>query len=163
MRRTRTPNLRIHAQCSNPIELSWLDICCPMFLNTGSGVRHCSEVKSTFETLTVRWQQHTFSRMNGCSWENLASFLYKNLSPPDEEQGLTLRRARMPGACRSCPRAHKLFWLRARLGNWFLQSGHVVIFLAVYISLTRLVQILAGHVKISAGHVHFLTTCPMGM
>ena len=33
-------------------------------------------------------------------------------------QGLTLRHARMPGACKSCPRAHKLLWLRVRQGKW---------------------------------------------
>ena len=33
----------------------------------------------------------------------------------------------MPGACRSCSRAHKLLWLRARLGKWFFYSGHVLI------------------------------------
>ena len=37
LRGTRTPNLRIHAECSNHFELSGPDICCPMFVNTGSG------------------------------------------------------------------------------------------------------------------------------
>ena len=32
-------------------------------------------------------------------------------------QGSTLRRARVPRACRSCARAHKLLWLGARLGK----------------------------------------------
>ena len=34
-------------------------------------------------------------------------------------QGSTLRRGHIPGAYRSCYRAHKFLWLRARLGNWF--------------------------------------------
>ena len=38
-------------------------------------------------------------------------------------QGSTLRHARMPGACRSCLRAHKLFWLHARQGKWFFNLG----------------------------------------
>ena len=38
-------------------------------------------------------------------------------------QGSTLRRARMPGACRSCPGAHKHLRLRARLGKWFFNLG----------------------------------------
>ena len=38
-------------------------------------------------------------------------------------QDSTLRRARMPEACRSCPTAHKRLWLRARLGKWFLNRG----------------------------------------
>ena len=38
-------------------------------------------------------------------------------------QGSTLRHARMPGACRSCLRAHKLLWLRARQGKWFFSLG----------------------------------------
>ena len=44
-----------------PIELSGPDICCPMFLNTGSGGIDIFEVKLTFEMLTVRGQQHSFS------------------------------------------------------------------------------------------------------
>ena len=39
-----------------PIELSEPDICCPMFLNTGSGGIFIFEVKLTFELLTVRGQ-----------------------------------------------------------------------------------------------------------
>ena len=37
-----------------PIELSGPDICCPMFLNTGSDGVDMFEVKLTFEMLTVR-------------------------------------------------------------------------------------------------------------
>ena len=37
-------------------------------------------------------------------------------------------------------------------GQLIFQSGHVLIFPAVYISFTGLGQILAGHVKIFAGH-----------
>ena len=44
-----------------PIELSGPDICCPMFLKTGSGGIDIFEVKLTFEMLTVRGQQHSFS------------------------------------------------------------------------------------------------------
>ena len=42
------------------------------------------------------------------------------------------------------------------------QSGHILIFPAVYISFTGLVQILAGHMKISAGHVNFQNHVPDG-
>ena len=76
--------------------------------------------------------------------------------------GSTLRRARMPGACRSCLRAHKLLWLRARQGKWFLQSGHALIFTAVYITFTGLVKILAGHLKIFPGHVNLQNHVPDG-
>ena len=44
-----------------PIELSGPDICCPMLLNTGSGGIDIFEVKLTFDMLTVRGQQHSFS------------------------------------------------------------------------------------------------------
>ena len=44
-----------------PIELSGPDICCPMLLNTGSDGVDIFEVKLTFEMLTVRGQQHSFS------------------------------------------------------------------------------------------------------
>ena len=36
LRGTQTPNLRIHAECSNVFELSGPVIYCPMFFNTGS-------------------------------------------------------------------------------------------------------------------------------
>ena len=80
-------------------------------------------------------------------------------------QGSTLRRARMPGACRSCPRTHKLLWLRAWLAvtaEVNFQYGHVLTVTAVYVSFTGLVQILAGHVKIFAGKVHFQNHVPNG-
>ena len=64
----------------------------------------------------------------------------------------------MPGACRSCPRAHKL--LCARLGKF--QYGHALIFPTVCISFTGLVQVLAGHVKIFAGQVNFQNHVPNG-
>ena len=44
-----------------PHELSRPDICCPMYLNTGSGDIDIFEVKLIFELLTVRGQQHSFS------------------------------------------------------------------------------------------------------
>ena len=37
-----------------------LFVCCPMFLNTGSGGIDISKVKLTFEMLTMRSQQHSF-------------------------------------------------------------------------------------------------------
>ena len=40
-------------------------------------------------------------------------------------------------------------------GKVIFQSGHVLIFPAVYISFTGLVQILSGHVKVFAGHINF--------
>ena len=43
-------------------------------------------------------------------------------------QGSTLRHARVPRACRSCPRAHKLLWLCARLGKWFFSLGMYLFF-----------------------------------
>ena len=42
------------------------------------------------------------------------------------------------------------------------QSGHVLIFPAMYISFTGLVQILDGQVKIFAGHVNFQNHMPDG-
>ena len=45
-----------------PIELSEPDICCRMLLNTGSDGIDIFKVKLTFEMLTVRGQQHSFSR-----------------------------------------------------------------------------------------------------
>ena len=54
----------------------------------------------------------------------------------------TLRCACVLEACRSCPRVHKLLWLHAQLGKWFF-------------NLDRLAQVLAGHVKMLAGHVNF--------
>ena len=44
------------------------------------------------------------------------------------QQGLTLRCARMPGACWSCLRAHKLLWLCARQGKWFFSLGMYLYF-----------------------------------
>ena len=76
------------------------------------------------------------------------------------QQGSTLRRACMPGACRSCHRAHKPLWLHARVGKWLFLSGHVLIFPAVYINFAGLVQILAGHVKFFAGHITFQNYMP---
>ena len=71
-------------------------------------------------------------------------------------QGLTLRRARMPRACRSCLMAHKLLWLSVRLGKWFFSLGTYVFSQQyTYISFTELVQILAGYMKIFEGHTNF--------
>ena len=56
-----TPKLRIHAECSNHLGYQGQTICCPMFLNTDSGGMDIFEVKLTFEMLTVRWQQNSFS------------------------------------------------------------------------------------------------------
>ena len=61
----------------------------------------------------------------------------------------------MPGACRSCLRAHKLLWLRARQGKWFFSLG-------MYTTFTGLVLILAGHAEIFAGHVNFQNHVPDG-
>ena len=47
-------------------------------------------------------------------------------------------------------------------GQVILQSGHILIFPVVYISFTGLVQILAGHMKIFAGHVNFQNHVPDG-
>ena len=56
-----TPNLLIHAECSNHLGYQGQTICCLMFLNTDSGGMDIFEVKLTFEMLTVRWQQNSFS------------------------------------------------------------------------------------------------------
>ena len=53
---TQTPNLRINAECSDLLSYQG-----HMLLNTGSGGTGIFEVKLTFEILTVRWQQHSFS------------------------------------------------------------------------------------------------------
>ena len=45
-------------------------------------------------------------------------------------------------------------------GQVIFQSGHVLIFPAVCISFTGLVQILAGHMNIFAGHVNFQNHVP---
>ena len=47
-------------------------------------------------------------------------------------------------------------------GQVIFQSGHVLIFPAVYISFTGLVQILAGHIKFFDGHVNFQNHMPDG-
>ena len=69
-----------------------------------------------------------------------------------ESQGSTFRCAPMPGACRSCPRAHKLC---AWQGKWIFSLGMYLFFPAVCTSLTQLAQILAGYMKIFAGYVNF--------
>ena len=63
----------------------------------------------------------------------------------------------MPGACRSCPRAHKLLWLHAQTGQviFFLWSRHVLIIPAVYIS------VLNGALW-DMGQVH-RGICPIGI
>ena len=48
-------------------------------------------------------------------------------------------------------------------GQVIFQSGHVLIFLAVYISFTGLVQILAGQVEIFTGQVNFQNHVPNGL
>ena len=60
LRGTRTLNLRIHADCSNPFSYQGqtFDL---LVLNTGSGVIYIFGVKLTFELLTVCGQQHSFS------------------------------------------------------------------------------------------------------
>ena len=62
-----------------PIELPGPDICCPMFLNTGSGGIDIFEVKLTFEILTVRNSIH-FRHTNGCSCESVKDFETENIS-----------------------------------------------------------------------------------
>ena len=61
LRGTRTPNLRIHAECSNLLSYQGQTFYSPMLLNTGSGGIDIFHVKLTFEMLTVRGQQHLFS------------------------------------------------------------------------------------------------------
>ena len=68
----------------------------------------------------------------------------------------------MPGACRSCLRAHNIQWFTCPTGQVISQSGHVLIFSIVYISFAGLAQILAGHVEIFAGHVNFQNHVPDG-
>ena len=84
----------------------------------------------------------------------LAAVLLRCLWSFRSIQGSTLRHARMPWACRSCLRAHKLLWLRAQQGKWF-SVWTCTYFPSSVHKLTGLVQILAGHVKIIAGHVNF--------
>ena len=57
-----------------PIELSGPDICFPMLLNTGSGCIDIFKVKLTFEMLTVRGQQHSFSRQERVFLRKCQSF-----------------------------------------------------------------------------------------
>ena len=60
-RGTRTPSPRIHAGCSNLLSYQGQTIAVPLLLNTSSGGKDIFEVKLTFEMLTVRGQQHSFS------------------------------------------------------------------------------------------------------
>ena len=51
--RTRTPNLRIHAECCNHLRYSGPHICCPMFLNTGSGSMYIHRYIYVLSKITV--------------------------------------------------------------------------------------------------------------
>ena len=62
------------------IGLSGPEICCPMFLNTGSDGTDILEVMVTFEKLTVRWQQHSFPTHERMFLWNCQSFETENVS-----------------------------------------------------------------------------------
>ena len=53
-----TPNLWIHAECSNLLSYQGQTSAVPIFLNTGSRGVDIFEVKLTLEMFTVRGQQH---------------------------------------------------------------------------------------------------------
>ena len=72
------------------------------------------------EYSTQTWKQRkTFS----------AVWLWGDSFTPKISQGSTLGRVRIPGACRSRPRAHKLLWLlfTCPTGQVIFRSGHVLI------------------------------------
>ena len=60
LRGTRTPNLRIHAECSTHWAIRARHLLSHV-LNTGSGGTDIFEVRLTFDMLTVRGQRHAFS------------------------------------------------------------------------------------------------------
>ena len=84
LRGTRTPNLRIHAECSGP------EICCPM-LYTGLGGIDIFEVKLTFEMLTVREQQHSLSTHERAFLGKCQSFWDRKCLDPRGTQTPNLR------------------------------------------------------------------------
>ena len=59
MRGTRTPNSEFMPNALTTWAIR-ADICCPMYLNTGSGDIDILKVELTFEISTVRGQQHSF-------------------------------------------------------------------------------------------------------
>ena len=72
---------------------------------------------------------------------------------------------------KACPHApghvdlvpgHIIFAVTCPAGQVIFQYGHVLIFPTVYGGFTGLAQILAGHVKIFAGHVNFQNQVPNG-
>ena len=61
LRGTRTPNLRIHAECSNHLGYQGQTFADPCFWILALVVQIFFRVKLTFKTLPVRGQQHLFS------------------------------------------------------------------------------------------------------
>ena len=58
---TRTPNLQIHAECSNHLSYQGQTFAAPCFFKTSSSCIVIFEVKLTFERLTAHGQQYSFS------------------------------------------------------------------------------------------------------
>ena len=81
LRGTRTPNLRIHAECPNLLSCQGQTFAVPCF-DTGSGGIDISEVKSTFDMSTVRGQQHSFSTHERVFLLK-SKFLWKKISRPE--------------------------------------------------------------------------------
>ena len=59
----------------------------------------------------------------GSNMKKLQSTACWDLKSPRSLSGRSLRHAHMARACRICPRAHWLLWLRAWLGKWFFRQG----------------------------------------
>ena len=85
---------------------------------------------------TLRTKCHPFDHQKLSKWEVSVQLV---------RQGSTLRRARMPGACKSCLRAHKH---QCPTRQVIFQSGRVLIFLAVY-------KLYRACTKIGWAHEHF--------
>ena len=86
LRGTRTPNLRIHAECSNHLSYQGQKFAVPCFLNTGSGgiYIYIYVYINIFDVNSIQ-VRHT----DGCSCENVKVFATKNvltwgeLEPPN--------------------------------------------------------------------------------
>ena len=85
---------------------------------------------------TLRTKCHPFDHQKLSKWQVSVQLM---------RQGSTLRRARMPGACKSCLRAHEH---QCPTRQVIFQSGRVLIFLAVY-------KLYRACTKIGWAHEHF--------
>ena len=68
----------LNHQPSDPCRMP--DICCPMYLNTGSGDIDIFQVNLIFEISTVSGQQHSFRITTCCSSECVENLETENVS-----------------------------------------------------------------------------------